>query len=128
MSLATHTPIAFIPTNNPESARAFYEQTLRLTFVSDDNFALVFRLGPTQTMLRIVRTGPFTPLPFTLFGWETPNLPADIAALTARGVTFLRFPFFQQDEAGIWTAPDGAQIAWFQDPDGNTLSLSHHPA
>ena len=25
---------------------------------------------------------------------------------------------------GIWTAPSGAKIAWFKDPDGNTLSLT----
>lgn len=31
---------------------------------------------------------------------------------------------FEQDELGIWTAPDGsAKVAWFEDPDGNLLSL-----
>ena len=29
-----------------------------------------------------------------------------------------------QDEAGVWTAPSGARIAWFPDPDGNVLSLT----
>jgi hypothetical protein len=29
-----------------------------------------------------------------------------------------------QDERGIWTAPSGAKIAWFLDPDGNNLSLT----
>jgi len=29
---------------------------------------------------------------------------------------------------GIWTAPDGDQVAWFKDPDGNLLSLSSHVA
>ena len=46
--------------------------------------------------------------------------------LTARGVTFERVGFLEQDEAGIWTAPNGDTIAWFKDPDGNTLSLSQH--
>jgi hypothetical protein len=32
-----------------------------------------------------------------------------------------------QDERGIWTAPGGAKVAWFKDPDGNTLSVSEHP-
>ncbi len=32
-----------------------------------------------------------------------------------------------QDELGIWTAPSGAKVAWFKDPDGNILSLSEHP-
>jgi predicted enzyme related to lactoylglutathione lyase len=29
-----------------------------------------------------------------------------------------------QDELGIWTTPDGTKVAWFKDPDGNTLSLT----
>jgi catechol 2,3-dioxygenase-like lactoylglutathione lyase family enzyme len=126
MPLATLNPIAFIPTNNPEAARSFYETTLGLTFISDDNFALVFRIGPTQTMLRVVRTGAFTPAQFTIFGWETPDIEPEVKALTAKGIDLLRFPFFQQDALGIWTAPNGNKVAWFKDPDGNTLSLSSH--
>jgi hypothetical protein len=31
----------------------------------------------------------------------------------------------QQDAAGIWTTPDGiGKVAWFKDPDGNTLSIT----
>jgi len=33
----------------------------------------------------------------------------------------------EQDETGAWTAPGGARIAWFADPDGNTLSLQQAP-
>ena len=29
-----------------------------------------------------------------------------------------------QSEDGIWTAPSGAKVAWFKDPDGNVLSVS----
>ena len=29
-----------------------------------------------------------------------------------------------QDDLGIWTASGGDQVAWFHDPDGNTLSLT----
>jgi predicted enzyme related to lactoylglutathione lyase len=32
-----------------------------------------------------------------------------------------------QDERGVWTTPDGARIAWFADPEGNTLSLTQFP-
>jgi predicted enzyme related to lactoylglutathione lyase len=28
------------------------------------------------------------------------------------------------DHAGIWTAPGGDRVAWFEDPDGNLLSLT----
>jgi predicted enzyme related to lactoylglutathione lyase len=30
----------------------------------------------------------------------------------------------EQDENAVWTTPGGDKIAWFTDPDGNTLSLT----
>ena len=129
MPLTTTNPIAFIPTTDGAAARNFYETALGLNFVSDDNFALVFRVGPTQTMLRIARMPqPFTPAEFTIFGWEVDDIHATIAELKTHGVEFLRIGSFEQDADGVWTAPGGAQVAWFKDPDGNTLSLSNHPA
>ena len=126
MTLATHEPIAFIPTLDAKASRAFYENTLGLNFEYDDNFAMVFRVGESKIMLRIIRVQEFTPQPFGIFGWESPNVAADVQALTARGINFLRFGYFEQDALGIWTAPNGNKVAWFKDPDGNTLSISSH--
>jgi catechol 2,3-dioxygenase-like lactoylglutathione lyase family enzyme len=128
MSLVTNNPIGFIPTANPAAAREFYEKTLGLTFESDDQFAMVFRVGPGRTMLRIARTPSFTPAQYTIFGWEVDDIHTAVRDLTARGVEFQRFSFLEQDPQGIWSAPGGASVAWFKDPDGNTLSLSQHPA
>ena len=47
-------------------------------------------------------------------------------ALAAEGVAFERHKGVEQVALGIWTSPNGARIAWFNDPDGNTLSLSQH--
>ena len=44
-------------------------------------------------------------------------------ALAGRGVAFVRFPGMEQDDRGVWAAQGGARVAWFRDPDGNTLSL-----
>jgi hypothetical protein len=46
-----------------------------------------------------------------------------MAELAERGVQFKRYEGMQQDEAGIWTAPGGSRIAWFEDPDRNIISL-----
>jgi hypothetical protein len=46
--------------------------------------------------------------------------------LTNRGVVFDKYPFVQDKERGIWTAPGGSKVAWFKDPDGNVLSVSEH--
>jgi catechol 2,3-dioxygenase-like lactoylglutathione lyase family enzyme len=126
MSLASLAPVAIIPTKDPAAARAFYEETLGLTFLKDDGFALVFEVGPHKLMLRIPQMANFEPLPFTHFGWQISDIHATIGELAAKGVEFLRSTHFKQDDAGVWTAPDGSQVAWFKDPDGNTLSLSFH--
>jgi hypothetical protein len=44
--------------------------------------------------------------------------------LNEQGVALERFDGLLQDELGIWAAPGGARVAWFKDPDGNTLSLT----
>jgi hypothetical protein len=46
--------------------------------------------------------------------------------LRDRGVIFEKYPFAQDQELGIWTAPGGDQVAWFKDPDGNILGISQH--
>ena len=124
--LSSRPPICFVPTRDAAAARTFYEETLGLRFESDDGFALVFRLGPEPgTMLRIVRIPEFTPAPYTTLGWETDDIASAVDELAAKGITFLRFGYFEQDERGVWHTP-GASVAWFHDPDGNTLSLSQH--
>ena len=47
--------------------------------------------------------------------------------LAAANVKGERFPGLVQDDLGLWTAPGGAKILWFKDPDGNILSLSQLP-
>ena len=50
---------------------------------------------------------------------------AAVNQLQKAGVVFERYDF-PQDELGIWSAPGGAKVAWFKDPDGNVLSVSQH--
>ncbi len=64
--------------------------------------------------------------PYTVLGWRAPNITAAVKALTKAGVQFERYPGMQQDELGIWTSPGDGKVAWFKDPDGNTLSISQH--
>ena len=59
-----------------------------------------------------------------MLGWSVPDIAAAVESLAARGIAFARYDGLEQDDAGIWTAPGGARVAWFHDPDGNTLSLS----
>jgi len=61
--------------------------------------------------------------PYSVLAWNVDDIDAVADGLVARGVVFARYDGLDQDERGVWTAPDGARIAWFLDPDGNNLSL-----
>jgi hypothetical protein len=93
---------------------------LRLT--SEDKFALVFDANGTSLRVSVVRE--LVPAGYTVLGWLVPNIEQAVRELTARSVVFQRFDGLQQDDLGIWSAPSGASVAWFRDPDGNTLSLT----
>jgi len=116
--------IGFVPTKDGERARLFFEQKLGLAFVSDDPFAMV--MDSRGTMIRIVKVQDFQPAPYTVLGWEVPDIHATVTELRQRGVRFEQYPFIHDKDLGIWSAPGGAKVAWFKDPDGNVLSVSQH--
>jgi catechol 2,3-dioxygenase-like lactoylglutathione lyase family enzyme len=122
--LSTEKLVAFVSTTNADRARAFYRDKLGLRLVSEDNFALVFDSGGAP--LRVSLAQEVIPAKYTVLGWDVKDLRAAVLNLKKAGVTCETFGFFKQDDLGIWTAPDGDQVAWFKDPDGNLLSVSHH--
>jgi len=116
------TPISFVATVKPAESRYFYETVLGLTCLSDDTFALVFEVG--QTTLRIQKVESVPQVNHTVLGWEVSDIETSVEKLFSNGVRFERFVQLPQNELGIWHAPSGALVAWFKDPDGNTLSLT----
>ncbi len=106
------------------SAEAFYAGTLGLEVLDRTNpFALVLQAAGGAT-IRCALTPDMEPQPFTIVGWEVPDIRAAVRKLTDQGVKMIRYPYFTQDADGVWRAPGGAMVAWFHDPDGNVLSLS----
>jgi len=78
-------------------------------------------------MLRVTDMRELTPAPYTVLGWSVADVAAAVRNLETRGVVFARYARFDHDEKGIWTAPTGARVAWFTDPDGHTLQLTQLP-
>ena len=114
----------FLATTDYDKAREFYEGKLGFEFISLDHYALVMRVGGHS--IRISKIPNFTPRQGTVLGWEVPDIKATARWLIARGVPPEKYPFVQDQDLGIWTAPGGAKVAWFTDPDGNILSVSQH--
>ncbi len=116
------TVIAFVPSTDLDRSRRFFVDLLGLPLVEVNPFACVLRIGPT--MVRVTKVDQLRPQPFTVFGFEVPDIRATVARLAAAGVAFLRYDGIGQDDDGVWATPNGDRVAWFQDPDGNTLSLT----
>ena len=116
--------VGFLLTRDYDKARDFFEGKLGFQFVSVDQFALVMQAG--TNMIRISKIPQFSAAQNTVLGWEVADIEAMVSSLKQRGVRFERYPFLQDPEKGIWTAPSGDKVAWFKDPDGNVLSVSQH--
>ncbi len=120
--LRTANLCAFVATADAVRAKAFYHQTLGLSLVSEDPFAIVFDANGIH--IRVTPVREISIAPYTVLGWEVLNIDKAVAELADRGVLFERFQSLPQSEAGIWDAPGGARVAWFKDPDGNLLSVA----
>jgi len=114
--------VAFAATSAPARALIFYRDTLGLRLVEETPFAFVF--DAHGTMLRLTPVKEVSVAPYTALGWDVKDIEATVGTLKQAGVTVNRYPGIEQDALGIWTSPSGARIAWFKDPDGNTLSVT----
>jgi catechol 2,3-dioxygenase-like lactoylglutathione lyase family enzyme len=117
--------VAFIGVSDLDVAERFYGETLGLDLDDQRPFSLVATVGTTS--LRITAVEQVLAAPYTVLGWNVPDIEAAVDLLILRGVEFTRYEGFEQDSRGIWTAPSGARIVWFLDPDGNNLSVSQLP-
>lgn len=121
--LASAPPVIFVITRDQAASAAFYGGTLGLRLGRQDDFATVYDLA--GTILRVTEVAGFAAGAHPVLGWSVPDITATCAELRDKGVAFIIYPGFGQDDLGIWTAPDGvARVAWFADPDGNVLSLT----
>ncbi len=114
--------IAFAAATDLSRSRAFYERGLGLRLIEANDYACVF--DAHGTMLRVTATSRVGRPSYTVLGWRVADIYTVVAGLEANGAVFSRYSAVDQDEHGVWTTPDGDRVAWFSDPDGNTLSLT----
>ena len=114
--------VAFVATRDPGRAKAFYRDTLGLRLVSEDEFALVF--DAAGTMLRVTTVQEVAAAKYTVLGWQVSDIVRTAKNLQKAHITLERYAGMRQDELGIWNSPSGARVAWFKDPDGNTLGIT----
>lgn len=120
--LKTSDVIAFAAATDLDQAREFYARTLGLRLVEQNEYACVF--DANGTMLRVTAVTEVARPGYTVLGWRVDDISEVCTGLRARGVGFNRYEGMAQDDNGAWTTPAGDRIAWFTDPDGNTLSIT----
>jgi catechol 2,3-dioxygenase-like lactoylglutathione lyase family enzyme len=116
-------PLAIICTRDRKRATPFYRDMLGLPLVGEDHFAAVFDIGGTSMRLSTVPN--FVPHEHTVLGFLVADIAATVDALNDQGIAFKVYDGFSQDPRGIWTTPDRTmRVAWFNDLDGNVLSVT----
>ena len=103
-----------------DAARRFYGGTLGLTVRDEEMGLLSIELGSHRVM--VYPKDDHVPATYTVLNLPVADVEAAVRALGERGVTFLRYEGFDQDELGI-VRGEGPQIAWFADPAGNVLAV-----
>ncbi len=119
--LASATLQPIVCTSRLADAERFYSDVLGLPLEGRSHGALVYRVGAAT--LRVSPVPSLQPSQHTVMGFAVADLRTTCKVLTARRVEWERFPGFPHDEDGVLSLPDGTQVVWFRDPDGNLLSL-----
>ena len=129
MSLSEYKVAAGLVVSDMDRAREFYEGKLGLLVGIDSGDNVQYRCGEGSVIhvyLSPEHAGKSTA---TLAGWGVDDVDRVLEELTSRGVSFERYDEgpVVTDERGIATFEGGAKVAYFRDPDGNTLSIAQAP-
>jgi catechol 2,3-dioxygenase-like lactoylglutathione lyase family enzyme len=121
MGLEAAELMAFVPVRDVVRACAFYEGVLGCVVHQADDYGAQLEFGGRPLRLARVEADP---PPYTVVGWSVASITDTVRSLTGVGVEFRRYEGMGQDDLGVWATPDGDQVAWFADSEGNTLSLT----
>jgi catechol 2,3-dioxygenase-like lactoylglutathione lyase family enzyme len=129
MGLGRYKVAAGLAVSDMGRAREFYEGRLGLSVSIDSGDNVQYRCAEGSVMhvyLSPEHAGNSTA---TLASWGVDDVESVVDELTEKGVAFERYEegSIVTDEKGIATFEGGAKVAYFRDPDGNTLSIAQAP-
>ena len=108
-----------------EKSKEFYERTLGLTKVMENDEVLSFKSGAsTLFVYRSPYAGTNKATAVTFVSEEIDDV---VRILKARGVTFEHYDLPKMTRQGDIHVAGSMKAAWFKDPDGNIFSLVTPP-
>jgi catechol 2,3-dioxygenase-like lactoylglutathione lyase family enzyme len=117
--------VATVAVKNLEIAKKFYEGTLGLTKVMENEEVLEFKTGKsTLFVYRSQYAGTNKATAVTFVAEEVDDL---VRTLKGRGVTFEHYDLPNLTRQGDLHVSGQMKTAWFKDPDGNIFSLVTPP-
>lgn len=126
MSLSECKVVAGLAVSDMEKAVEFYEGKLGLTEWTGLENNRAYECAESSVLhvyLSPEHAGKSTA---TLASWYVQNIESLVDQLTSRGVVFEQYDEepIVTEERGIATFEGEAKVAYFKDPDGNTLSIA----
>jgi catechol 2,3-dioxygenase-like lactoylglutathione lyase family enzyme len=121
MMLSDIDAVATVAVRNLDSAKKFYEQTLGLTKIMENEEVLAFKSG--NSTLFVYRSQFAGTNKATAVTWVTDEIEATVTALRGRGVSFEHYDLPKMTRQGDLHVAGTMKAAWFKDPDGNIFSL-----
>src|SRR5262245_45000925 len=124
--LSKNEAIATVAVKNLGTAKKFYEGTLGLTKIMENEEVLEFETGKSTLLVyRSQFAGTNKATAVTFVAQEVEDL---VRTLKERGVTFEHYDLPQMNRQGDIHVAGAMKAAWFKDPDGNIFSLVTPPA
>ena len=113
--------VATVAVKNLESARRFYENTLGLPLITENQEALTFKSG--RSMLFVYRSQFASTNKATAATWLADDVEELVRTLKSRGVNFEHYDMPNLTRQGDIHVAGPMKTAWFKDPDGNIFSI-----
>ncbi|HEX5850756.1 MAG TPA: VOC family protein [Rubrobacter sp.] len=126
MGLGRFKVVAGLAVSDMDRAVEFYEEKLGLTSWTGQENNRAYECGEGTVLHVYLSPDHAGGTTATLASWYVREIESLVDVLTSRGVVFERYdrPPILTDDRGIATFEGGAKVAYFKDPDGNTLSLA----
>lgn len=116
------TPLSFLYVADRKRACEFYRSALGCVLLVSDGHRDLVELGGAR--LRLTPVPDHVPSQHPVLGFHVADIEHCVAARIGRGIDFATLSPGSRNEA-IWSSPDGAaKRAFFNDTEGNVLTLS----